>query len=279
MRAAPKKLAAALIIMALATIAIPIFFPSTSAQTSGNIQNDFLVLVNAERASLGKTFLAANTQLETAAYLHSKDMGDNDYFSHTSQDGTQFSQRITAAGYKWVSAAENIAYAYGAADAAKVYDMWKNSEGHYANMIGNYADAGLGVYSINGYTYYTLDLGRSQNPSPTPKPTASPTPTPSPTATPNPTPTPTLTPTPTPTTTPAPTPTPTPIASPTPKPSTPQPTAIPTSTSTPQTSTATPTPSIPELPLLILLPTILLGLLLAAAIKLKNQRLTFFMFN
>ena len=159
---------------------------TTTAQTTGNIENDFLTLVNAERASQGKSPLTANSQLETAAYLHSKDMGDNNYFSHTSQDGTQFSQRITAAGYKYVAAAENIAKAYGAPDAAKVYDMWKNSPGHYANMIGNYLDAGLGVYSINGYTYYTLDLGRSQNPQPTqtPNPTNSPTPSPSPTATP-----------------------------------------------------------------------------------------------
>ena len=112
-------------------------------------------------------------------------MGDNNYFSHTSQDGTQFSQRITAAGYKYVAAAENIAKAYGVPDAEKVYDMWKNSPGHYANIIGNYLDAGLGVYSINGYTYYTLDLGKSQNPQPTktPNPTTSPTPSRSPTAT------------------------------------------------------------------------------------------------
>ncbi len=168
MKAATNKLAAALLIIALTCITSPIFTAVSSAQTSGNLQSDFLALVNAERASLGKTPLAANSQLESAAYLHSKDMGDNNYFSHTSQDGTQFSQRITAVGYKWVSAAENIAYAYGAPDATKVYDMWKNSPGHYTNMIGDYVDAGLGVYSINGYTYYTLDLGRSQNPSPTP---------------------------------------------------------------------------------------------------------------
>jgi len=98
MRAANNKLAAALIIIALVSIVIPLFISSTSAQTQGNIQSDFLALVNAERASLGKTPLSANSQLETAAYLHSKDMGDNDYFSHTSQDGTQFSQRITNAG-------------------------------------------------------------------------------------------------------------------------------------------------------------------------------------
>ena len=38
-------------------------------------------------------------------------------------------------------------------------------------MIGDYAEAGLGVYSVNGKTYYTLDLGKS-NSSPTPTATS-----------------------------------------------------------------------------------------------------------
>lgn len=242
MKVAHEKPAAALIAMVLALTPVVFLISATQAQSSGNIQADFLSLVNAERASLGKTPLIANSQLESAAYLHSKDMGDNNYFDHTSQDGTIFSQRITNAGYQWRSAAENIAMAYGAPDAAKVYGMWKNSAGHYANMIGDYADAGLGVYTINGYTYYTLDLGRGQSsPTQTPRPTVSPTPTPKPTASPTPLPTATPTPTPKPTTTSTPTSTPTqqpPIS----------PTAKPTSTSTPtatfiQTPKPTPTTS------------------------------------
>jgi hypothetical protein len=89
-------------------------------------------------------------------------MAEQNYFSHTSLDGRTFDQRIIAAGYtNYSSLGENIAYAYGAPDAARGYGMWKNSSGHYANMIGDFNEAGLGVYSRNGYTYYTLDLGKS----------------------------------------------------------------------------------------------------------------------
>ena len=89
-------------------------------------------------------------------------MATNNYFSHTSLDGTTFDQRIIAAGYtNFRALGENIAYAYGAPNAAVVFDMWKNSPGHYANMIGDFNNAGLGVYTLNGYTYYTLDLGKS----------------------------------------------------------------------------------------------------------------------
>jgi uncharacterized protein YkwD len=133
-----------------------------SAQTS--VESDFMAMLNAERATLGKTPLAINPYLTTAAYLHSQDMAEQNYFSHTSLDGRTFDQRIIAAGYtNYSSLAENIAYAYGAPDAARVYGMWKNSSGHYANMMGDFSDAGLGVYSKNGYTYYTLDLGKSRS--------------------------------------------------------------------------------------------------------------------
>ena len=133
------------------------------------VETDFMTMLNAERASLGKSPLALNPSLTTAAYLHSKDMGDNNYFAHTSLDGRTFDQRIRNAGYTgYYSLGENIAYAYGSADAARVYDMWKNSAGHYANMMGDFNEAGLGVYSVRGYTYYTLDLGKRSNPLPPP---------------------------------------------------------------------------------------------------------------
>jgi len=133
----------------------------TSTSSAGSVENDFLAILNSERAIREKTPLKANSCLSTAAYLHSKDMADNDYFSHTSLNGTTFDQRIVAAGYSnFYSLGENIAYAYGDPTAATIYNMWKNSAGHYANMMGDFDEAGLGVYTKNGYTFYTLDLGK-----------------------------------------------------------------------------------------------------------------------
>ncbi len=135
--------------------------PQVSAQAS--VETEFMAVLNSERATLGKSPLTINPSLSTAAYLHSKDMAEQNYFNHTSLDGRTFDQRIAAAGYtNYTSLAENIAYASGAPDAAKVYNMWKNSPGHYANMMGDFSDAGLGVYSKNSVTYYTLDLGKSR---------------------------------------------------------------------------------------------------------------------
>ena len=244
MKTMKEKLALTIAVLALVWLTCSsMLVLTTTAQTSGtNIESDFLTLINAQRASLGLNALRVNSQLETAAYLHSKDMGDNNYFSHNSLDGTQFYQRIIAAGYSnYAGLAENIAMAYGAPSASQVYSMWYNSPGHYANMIGDYVDAGLGVYTINGYTYYTLDLGKSYNPYPTAAPTLAPTahPAPTPTAAPTSAPTPMPTAIPTPTATP--TQNPAPTASPTPKPTAP-PTPTPTFTPTPSLTTA-PTPT------------------------------------
>ena len=163
-----RLLKVSVLTLLLLAFALPLVPP---AQAS--LESDFLVILNAERASLGKNPLSINSALSTAAYLHSKDMGDNNYFSHTSLDGRTFAQRITAAGYTgYYSAGENIAYHSGSADVAKVYAMWKGSAGHYANMIGDFNEAGLGVYSTRGFTYYTLDLGKRNTPTPPPTPGA-----------------------------------------------------------------------------------------------------------
>jgi len=163
-----RKTFGVLMLSFFAVCGLVLLLPLLQVSAQPSVESDFMVALNAERATLGKNPLVINSNLSTAAYLHSKDMAEQNYFNHTSLDGRTFDQRIIAAGYtNFVSLAENIAYASGSPDAARVYDMWKNSAGHYANMMGDFNEAGLGIYSKNGYTYYTLDLGK--NPSVVPE--------------------------------------------------------------------------------------------------------------
>src|SRR6478735_7313557 len=53
--------------------------------------------------------LSWNDQLEAAAFNHSKDMAQNNYFSHTSPNGDKAGNRIRQAGYNWMAYGENIA--------------------------------------------------------------------------------------------------------------------------------------------------------------------------
>ena len=105
--------------------------------------------------------LAWNDRLTQAAAGHSHDMVDHDMFSHTSSDGRTFDQRITAAGYAWSGAAENIAA--GQTTIRSAIDGWIDSDGHCATlMIRGLKDVGLACVSgtaANTYvTYWTMDL-------------------------------------------------------------------------------------------------------------------------
>lgn len=118
-------------------------------------------LVNVERTARGLPAVASNSLLDTVARAHSADMAANNYFSHDSQDGTKFSARMTAGGYDWVAAGENIAAGYRTAKI--VMTGWMASKGHCENILnGQFAELGVGVVTGAGSygIYWTQDFGR-----------------------------------------------------------------------------------------------------------------------
>lgn len=137
------------------------------------IQAEILQRVNALRAAgamCGSQSYAATTPLNwnnmllTAATGHSADMAKNNYFSHTSQDGRTFDQRITATGYIFSTAGENIAA--GQTSVQNVMTSWINSPGHCQNLMNpTYRDIGVACVRNDAATYrvyWTMDLGRSR---------------------------------------------------------------------------------------------------------------------
>jgi len=81
------------IVLALSFFAVCIFLqlpPHLRVEAQTSIERDFLAILNAERVALGKTPIVANSFLLAAAYLHSEDMAEQGYFSHTSFDGRTF---------------------------------------------------------------------------------------------------------------------------------------------------------------------------------------------
>ncbi len=145
----------------------------TAANTCGlgNFQADLMTLINQARASArtcGSTAyptaapLAWNGKLFDAAAAHSADMATKNYFSHTSQDGRTFDQRITAAGYSWSNIGENIAA--GQSSASSVMAGWMASAGHCSNIMNSsFTQVGVACVINNSATfrtYWTMDLGR-----------------------------------------------------------------------------------------------------------------------
>jgi hypothetical protein len=97
--------------------------------------------------------------LGEAARVHSADMNERNYFSHDTQGGPSFGQRVYSY-YDGGAIGENIAYGYGSAWDA-VIGGWMCSSGHRANIMStNYDELGTGVDG----TYYTQDFGDGNAP-------------------------------------------------------------------------------------------------------------------
>ncbi|MEG4109267.1 CAP domain-containing protein [Microcoleus sp. S13_C5] len=152
--------------------------------TNQNFINRVLELTNIERSKLGLSPLTLNTQLLNAAENHSQNMALQDFFSHTGKDGSSLGSRISATGYQFSAAAENIAA--GSSTPEQVVSSWMNSSGHRANILNpNLKEIGIGYYFLaddtgteNWNHYWTqvfaTSLDGSVNPAPTPTPTPTP---------------------------------------------------------------------------------------------------------
>ncbi|KAJ8508228.1 hypothetical protein ON010_g18891 [Phytophthora cinnamomi] len=119
-----------------------------------DVYSALLARVNQERAAHGLPALCASGKLQKAAQRQTKDMAANDFLHHVGSDGSTVPSRITDAGYKWKTIAENVAG--GQADADAVVDTWMNSTGHRMNILGDYTHFGAGyTYNPDGmYMHY-----------------------------------------------------------------------------------------------------------------------------
>jgi uncharacterized protein YkwD len=108
--------------------------PAGIAATPGptGVTGEVTRLTNLERAKAGCAALRVEPELQTAAQLHSRDMADRRYFSHTSPEGRGPGDRAAAQGYATWSG-ENIASGYPT--PAAVVAAWMNSAGHRANIL------------------------------------------------------------------------------------------------------------------------------------------------
>lgn len=131
--------------------------------------------INDRRQNRGLQPLSFDTKLRTIARYHSRDMGDQQYFSHTAPDDETmedryekygYSCRVSMSGGQYATGAENIAYTYAHENVVRengdrVYysnekelaqglvNQWMNSTGHRKNILRDYwQNEGIGVYVI-----------------------------------------------------------------------------------------------------------------------------------
>jgi uncharacterized protein YkwD len=123
------------------------------ADTASAMQAEMLGYINAARSSAGVAPLALSQALSGGAFLKSKDMAENDYFSHTSPTyGSPFAM-MQSLGITYRLAGENIAQNSSVKGA---FDAFMNSTGHRENMLNSgYSQIGLGFYQEGYYLYVT----------------------------------------------------------------------------------------------------------------------------
>ncbi len=124
------------------------------------IETEFLRLVNNERSRVGVNTLTINSHLDSCAVTRSKEIIQS--FSHTRPDGTSCFTLVDSEKYNYNALGENIAKtshvgngyitpfdgsdAQLEAVATHMFTLFKNSPGHYENMInGNFEHCGIGI--------------------------------------------------------------------------------------------------------------------------------------
>ncbi len=163
-RAALAAILAIAVAFAVADRAAPRAFAAGDCTVDATMDSEeqaFLVLINNYRAQNNLPPLVASYMLTKASAWKSKDLGTNNYFAHDDLSRT-WVQRIRDCGYGFnTSLGENIAAGY--TTAQQVFDGWKSSPGHNANMLGaNYTSIGIGRFYVAGSTYgwyWTTDFG------------------------------------------------------------------------------------------------------------------------
>jgi len=110
---------------------------SASAPATGTApppsQAGFDDMINALRAQAGLPAATPDARLRAAAQAHADDMLRNNYVSHTGRNGSDFAQRMRAAGYASCNPAENIAA--GQTSEAAVLASWTGSAAHRRNLL------------------------------------------------------------------------------------------------------------------------------------------------
>lgn len=131
---------------ALTALILILFISATSAFASD--ATDVLALVNQHRAANGLGPVCLDPLLNEAARAHSQDMLSNNYFDHTGLNGSKPWDRIQATGYGGTYFSENIAFGY--TTAAEVFEGWRTSPGHNANMLSPSATE-MGIARVGDY--------------------------------------------------------------------------------------------------------------------------------
>lgn len=126
------------------------------SKSNKNTYKSMLEYVNEYRESAGVEPLKLDDNLSQVATIRALELawsGDAEDISHTRPNGTSWSTVYKEMNYNYKSAGENIAA--GQRTVESVSTAWKNSPGHYKNMVNSkFTKVGFGYVDLNGTKYW-----------------------------------------------------------------------------------------------------------------------------
>lgn len=151
-------------VVATSCVSSPNVAPDTAApalSASSDLAGMMAELVaahNRARAKAGLSELVVNSQLEAAAQRHARDMAERRRMSHRGGDGSSPFQRMSAQGYQFRRAGENVAA--GQLTVERVMADWMHSPGHRRNILGKFTEMGAsGATDRFGNPYWCVTFG------------------------------------------------------------------------------------------------------------------------
>jgi hypothetical protein len=125
-----------------------------STEIASELEQHLVASINAERVAMGLPELKIEAHLNASAQAHSEWMGETGTFSHTGEDGSSATDRISEAGFplagSWQTA-ENLAFTsisgdLDAGEADQMHAGLMESAGHRTNILDpNAAYVGIGL--------------------------------------------------------------------------------------------------------------------------------------
>lgn len=138
--------------VAFSVMIVPVlgYAPQADAMSRSGI----IYQMNTKRKAYGKRYLSVNWRLASAAKTKVADMCAKNYWSHTSPSGVRFWTLVRQAGYRYVTAGENLAY--GFSSDKSLVTAWMASPGHRANILNSrYREVGVAMKSCKFQGVYT----------------------------------------------------------------------------------------------------------------------------
>ncbi|HZQ16412.1 MAG TPA: CAP domain-containing protein [Gaiellaceae bacterium] len=156
MKAVPRL---ALLAAVLAALAVPAGGVAASAGAQGQtrlpaLESSILSALNGVRVTHGLRPLRISPGLTAAAVQHTAEMLQDDYFDHTSADGTAFDRRVAryypfgSRYHRW-AVGENLVYEAPDLTAAEAVSLWMASPEHRRNILDpTWRD--IGIAAVHG---------------------------------------------------------------------------------------------------------------------------------